>query len=352
MGPGQHDSADRSQGSSASAATRGASAPRSRILGTGHYVPARVLSNLDLERMVDTSDAWIVERTGIRERRIAADGEASSDMAAEAAKRALASAGIAATDLDLIIVATVTPDRPLPSTAVFVQQKIGARNDCPAFDIAAACAGFIYGLSIADRFVASGARNVLVIGVELLSRVLNWKDRTTCVLFGDGAGAAVISAATGDGAGILSTHIYADGSQANALQIPAGGSASPASQQTLDLGQHYVLMQGQDVFKYAVRALSSASVTALEANGFGRGDIQWVVPHQANMRILDSVSKRVGIGLERFVLNLAKYGNTSSASIPIALDEARRAGTIKDGEHVLMCALGGGFAWGSALVRF
>jgi 3-oxoacyl-[acyl-carrier-protein] synthase-3 len=312
-----------------------------------------VLSNHDLEGMVDTSDAWIVERTGIRERRIAATGEASSDMAAEAARRALEMAGIEATDIDLIVVATVTPDKPLPATAVYVQQKIGARNDCPAFDIAAACAGFIYGLSIADRFVGSGgARHVLVIGVELLSRVLNWKDRTTCVLFGDGAGAAVVSRAEGDGRGIFSTHLYADGTQANSLQIPAGGSHMPASQLTIDEGRHFVHMAGQDVFKYAVRALASASVTALEQNGFAREDIQWVVPHQANMRILDAVAKRVGIGLERFVLNLEKYGNTSSASIPIALDEARRAGTIHDGDHVLMCALGGGFAWGSALVRF
>ena len=336
----------------------GRSSPRSRIAGTGHYVPARVLSNRDLERMVDTSDAWIVERTGIRERRVAAEGEASSDMAAAAARQAIEAAGIQATELDLIIVATVTPDRPLPATAVFVQQKIGARNDCPAFDIAAACAGFIYGLSIADRFVAAGAaRHVLVIGVELLTRVLNWKDRATCVLFGDGAGAAVVSAlgdsGRGDsGRGILSTHLYADGSQANALHIPAGGSACPASRVSVEEGLHYVHMAGQDVFKYAVRALSSASMTALEANGFTREDVQWVVPHQANMRILDAVSKRVGIGLDRFVLNLAKYGNTSSASIPIALDEARRAGTIRDGDHVLMCALGGGLAWGSALVRF
>ena len=341
------------QSAAQSATTVGPTSPRSRILGTGHYVPARVLSNHDLERMVDTSDAWIIERTGIRERRVAAEGEASSDMAAAAARQALDAAGIQATDLDLIIVATVTPDRPLPATAVFVQHKIGARNDCPAFDIAAACAGFIYGLSIADRFVAAGAaRHVLVIGVELLTRVLNWKDRTTCVLFGDGAGAAVVSASGDTGRGILSTHLYADGSQANALHIPAGGSAIPASRVSVDEGLHYVHMAGQDVFKYAVRALSSASMTALEANGFTREDVQWVVPHQANMRILDAVSKRVGIGLDRFVLNLAKYGNTSSASIPIALDEARRAGTIRDGDHVLMCALGGGLAWGSALIRF
>jgi 3-oxoacyl-[acyl-carrier-protein] synthase-3 len=324
----------------------------SRILGTGHYAPERVLTNLELERMVDTSDAWIVERTGIRERHIAAEGEASSDMAAAAARAALDAAGISASELDLIVVATISPDQPLPSTAVFVQQKIGARSDCPAFDIAAACAGFIYGLSIADRFIAGGtARHVLVVGVELLSRVINWKDRATCVLFGDGAGAAVISRSDGT-RGLMSTHLYADGSQARALQIPGGGSAQPASALTLEAGLHHVHMAGQDVFKYAVRALTSASVTALEANHVSKDEVTWVVPHQANLRIIEAVSKRVGIALDRFVLNIARYGNTSSASIPIALDEAVRAGTVREGDTVLMCALGAGFAWGSALIRF
>jgi 3-oxoacyl-[acyl-carrier-protein] synthase-3 len=322
----------------------------SRILATGHYAPQRILSNHDLEKMVDTSDEWIVERTGIRERHIAAEGEASSDMAAEAARRALEAADVRAEELDLIIVATVTPDMPLPSTAVFVQQKIGARADCPAFDIAAACAGFIYGISIADRFIAGGAQRVLVIGVELLSRVMNWKDRTTCVLFGDGAGAAVIGPSEGE-RGILSTHIYADGTQANALCIPGGGSKTPPTQLSVEAGLHYVHMAGQDVFKYAVRALSSASLTALEHNQVSKDEVRWVVPHQANLRIIDAVSKRVGIPLDRFVLNIARYGNTSSASIPIAFDEAVRAGQIRQGDLVLMCALGGGFAWGSALVR-
>jgi len=327
--------------------------PRSRILGTGHYVPARVLTNLDLEKIVETSDAWITERTGIRQRHVAAEGEASSDMAAHAAVRALEAAGLSAKDLDLIIVGTVTPDMPLPSTAAFVQHKIGARPDCPSFDVAAACAGFIYGLSIADQFIAGGgAKRVLVIGVELLTRVLDWKDRSTCVLFGDGAGAAIVGPAIDDGKGLLCTHIYADGSQADALKIPGGGSRFPASHATVDAGLHYVHMVGQDVFKYAVRALSSASLTALESSGISKDEIRWVVPHQANLRILDAVSKRVGIPLERFVLNISKYGNTSSASIPIALDEARRAGIIRDGDSVLMTALGGGFAWGSAVVRF
>ena len=327
--------------------------PGTRILGTGHYAPSRVLTNHDLERMVDTSDAWIVERTGIRERHIAADGEASSDLAAEAARRALQAAGVEASELDLIIVATVTPDRPLPATAVYVQQKIGARPDCPAFDVVAACAGFIYGLSIGDRFVSSGgARRVLVVGVELLSRVLNWKDRTTCVLFGDGSGAAVLGPSEGDGRGILSTHLFADGGQAESLHIPAGGSRLPACQATVEEGLHFVHMSGSDVFKYAVRALSSASMTALEANGMGIDDVSWVVPHQANMRIIDAVSRRLRIGLDRFVINIDRFGNTSSASIPIALDEAVRDGRVTPGQHTLMCALGGGFAWGSALVRW
>jgi len=325
--------------------------PTSRIAGTGHYAPEKVLTNHDLERMVDTSDEWIAERTGIRQRHLAAEGETTSDMAAHAARAAIAAAGIAPTDLDLIIVATVTPDVPLPSTAVFVQQKIGARPDCPAFDIAAACAGFIYGMSIADRFLTTGgARHVLVIGVELLSRVIDWSDRTTCVLFGDGAGAAVLTRSE-DERGLLSTHLFADGAQAQALHIPAGGSALPASLATVEAGLHTVHMTGQDVFKYAVRALSSASVTALEANGISKEDVRWVIPHQANLRILEAVSKRIGVGIERFVLNIARYGNTSSASIPIALDEALRAGTIESGDLVLMCALGAGFAWGSALLR-
>jgi 3-oxoacyl-[acyl-carrier-protein] synthase III len=313
-----------------------------------------VLTNQDLERMVDTSDEWIVERTGIRQRHLAAEGETTSDMAAAAAKAALEAAGIAATEIDLIVVATITPDRPLPSTAVIVQQKIGARGDCPAFDIAAACAGFIYGMSIADRFIGAGAaRHVLVIGVELLSRVMNWSDRTTCVLFGDGAGAAVLSAPdpAAPERGVLSTHLYADGAMAQALHIPAGGSAIPASHISVESGMHFVHMTGQDVFKYAVRALSSASATAIEANGISKDEIRWVVPHQANLRIIEAVAKRLGVGMDRFVLNISRYGNTSSASIPIALDEAMRAGTVQPGDLVLMCALGAGFAWGSALLR-
>ena len=328
------------------------SVPHSRILGTGHYVPERVLTNQELEAKVDTSDEWIVSRTGIRERHIAAEGEATSDMASEAAKRALAAAGIEATDLDLIVVATVTPDMPLPSTACFVQSKIGARRDCPSFDIAAACAGFIYGLDLADKFVRTGAaKYVLVVGVELLSRVMNWDDRTTCVLFGDGAGAAIVGASDGE-RGLLSTHIYADGGFTQSLQIPGGGSVEPATASSVAQGRHTVHMIGQDIFKAAVKNLSAASKTALEQNDLTTDDVDWVVPHQANLRILGGVSERVGIPMIRFYLNLERYGNTSSASIPIALDEGVRAGEIKPGQTVLMCALGGGVAWGSAVMRF
>ncbi|MCG8554339.1 MAG: ketoacyl-ACP synthase III [Proteobacteria bacterium] len=327
--------------------------PCTHILGTGHYLPAKVLTNRDLERLVDTSDAWIVERTGIRQRRVAADAEASSDMATAAALRALAAAEMSAERLDMIIVATITPDMPLPATAVFVQQNIGARSSCPAFDIAAACAGFIYALSVADSFVRAGqARYVLVVGVELLSRVLNWDDRTTCVLFGDGAGAVVVGPAAGEGSGILSTHLYSDGSLAHSLCIPGGGSRTPVSVEMIDKGLHHVHMTGRDIFKYAVRSLVDSARTAMEANGMQPSQVHWVVPHQANIRILDAVANRCGIPKERFCINIDRVGNTSSASIPIALDEGVRAGTIERGQHLLFCGLGGGLAWGSAMMRW
>jgi 3-oxoacyl-[acyl-carrier-protein] synthase-3 len=303
--------------------------------------------------MVDTTDAWIVERTGIKSRRIAAPGECTSDMAAEAARRALARAELSANDLDLIIVATVTGDMPLPSTAVRVQQKIGATNECAAFDIAAACAGFCYALRLADLHVRAGlAENVLVVGVELLSRVIDWTDRGTCVLFGDGAGAVIVRRSVAEGRGILGTHIFADGSGADALTIPAGGSAAPASTRTLETKGHFVHMKGSEIFKTAVRNLVSASQVAVESAGLTSNQIDWVVPHQANSRILSAVSDRLGVPMQRFYLNLERYGNTSSASIPIALDEAVRDGSIRAGQTVLFCALGGGIAWGSTLVRW
>ncbi|HKU36747.1 MAG TPA: beta-ketoacyl-ACP synthase III [Polyangiales bacterium] len=327
--------------------------PAARILGTGHYLPAQVRTNRDLETVIDTSDEWISSRTGIRQRHIAAEDEASSDMATHASRRALEAAGIKAEQLDLIIVGTISPDMPMPSTAMFVQRNIGARRDCPGFDLSAACAGFIYGLSIADNFVRSGqARYVLVVGVELLSRLVDWGDRSTCVLFGDGAGAAVIGPASGDGRGLLSTHIYADGTKVESLYIPGGGSRTPPSEAMLRAKQHLVHMIGKDVFRYAVRGLSSSVTTALEANGLPPAEVDWVIPHQANIRILEAVQKRTGIPMERFFINIDQTANTSSASVPIALDQAARAGKLLPGQSLVFCALGGGIAWGSALVRW
>ncbi len=324
--------------------------PGSRILGTGHYVPEKVVTNVDLEKIVETSDAWITERTGIRARRVAAPGENSSDMAAAASRRALEMAGVSPKDLGMIVLGTVTGDHPMPATATYVQRKLGAQG-CAAFDLSAACAGFLYGLAIADKFVSTGqVKYALVIGVELLSRVLNWKDRTTCVLFGDGAGAAVLGPASGDGRGIVSTHLFADGDGADDLTIPAGGVAEPATHDTVEKARHFVHMQGQAIFTAAVRNLALATKIALEANKVTSEDIDKVVAHQANMRILSALASRLKMPLEKFYLNIDRYGNTSSASVPIALDESYRAGIVKDGDLVLMSALGAGLSWGSALV--
>jgi 3-oxoacyl-[acyl-carrier-protein] synthase III len=326
-------------------------APHSVILGTGAYAPDRILTNGELEKLVDTSDAWITERTGIKERRVAADDQASSDMALHAAQRALQAAGLTAKDLDMIIVGTVTPDLPMPACAAILQQKLGA-GPIPSFDISAACAGFLYAMSIADQFIRSGAqKHVLIVGVELLSRILNWKDRTTCVLFGDGAGAAVIGPAKADGSGILSTKLYTDSSLVGSLCIPGGGSKEPLTAESLVNARGKVHMAGQDIFKVAVKNLTSASRSALEHAELPASAVRWVVPHQANQRIIAQVAARLDIPLERFVLNIERYGNTSSASIPIALDEGLRDGRIQKGDTVLMCALGAGVSWGSALVR-
>lgn len=333
------------------------STPASRILGTGHYLPSIVRTNHDLEKMVETSDAWIVERTGIRERRIAPEGVVTSDMATEAAKRALAAAELDAKDLDLIIVGTVTPDMPMPATAVFVQQKLGARS-CPAFDLSAACAGFIFGLSIADQFIRSGAmKNVLVVGVELLSRVVDWTDRTTCVLFGDGAGAVVLGPAngatssTGKPRGLLSTKIQSDGALATSLMIPGGGSVAPQSAAVLEQRRHKVHMKGQDIFKVAVKNLHAASQEALDATGLTADEVDWICPHQANLRIIDFAATRLGVPKEKVLVNIDRVGNTSSASIPILLDESVRSGKVRPGDTVVMCALGAGISWGGAVVR-
>jgi 3-oxoacyl-[acyl-carrier-protein] synthase-3 len=274
-------------------------------------------------------------------------------MATAAARNALAAAGLAATDLDLIIVATVSPDMQLPSTAMFVQRNLRTRPDCPGFDLAAACAGFIYGLSVADAYVRSGlARHVLVVGVELLSRIVDWTDRNTCVLFGDGAGAVVVGPSEDPERGILSTHIFADGEQIESLYIPAGGTRTPITHELLEQRKHLVHMSGKEVFKYAVRALASASQVALEANGLRPEQVDWLIPHQANKRIIEGVVQRSGIPPERCYVNIERTANTSSASVPIALDQAVREGTIKAGQTLIFCALGGGFAWGSAAIRW
>ena len=325
--------------------------PKSRILGTGHYAPSRVVTNDDLAKIVDTSDAWIRERTGIGRRRFAADHELTSDMAKIAAERALEAAGLTAADLDMIIVGTISGDSPMPACAVHVQQKLGA-TEIPSFDISAACAGFVYGLTIADQFIATGAaKRVLVIGVELLSRLMNWTDRTTCVLFGDGAGAVIVGPSDGSGAGILASRIFTDGSLAGALHIPGGGSAEPLTVDGVERKRNKVHMAGSEVFKAAIKNLTSASQLAIKAAGLTEKDIDWVVAHQANMRILSQVSDRLSVPLERFALNIEEYGNTSSASIPIALDEAVRDGRIRPGHTVVFCALGAGISWGASVVR-
>jgi 3-oxoacyl-[acyl-carrier-protein] synthase-3 len=330
--------------------------PASRILGTGHYLPSIVRTNHDLEKMVETSDEWIIERTGIRERRIAPDGIVTSDMATAAAKQALEAAELEAKDIDLIIVGTVTPDMPMPATAVFVQQKLGAGH-CPAFDLSAACAGFLFGLTIADQFIRSGAaKNVLIIGVELLSRVIDWTDRTTCVLFGDGAGAVVLGPAGGAKAGdkprgLLSTKIQSDGALATSLMIPGGGSVSPQSVEVLEQKRHKVHMRGQDIFKVAVKNLYAASKEALDATGLTAEEVDWICPHQANLRIIDFAATRLGVPKDKVLINIDRVGNTSSASIPILLDENVRSGKIRVGDTVVMCALGAGISWGGAIVR-
>jgi 3-oxoacyl-[acyl-carrier-protein] synthase-3 len=325
--------------------------PRSRIAGTGAYAPQRILTNHDLEKVVDTSDEWIRERTGIGERRVARDDETTSDMALVASQRALEAAGLTAADLDMIIVGTVTPDLPMPATAAFLQKKLGA-GPVPAFDLSAACAGFLYGLSIGDQFISTGMmKNVLVVGVELLSRILNWQDRTTCVLFGDGAGAVVLRPAADDGRGVLSTRLYTDSTLAHSLCIPAGGSKERLTPEGLAEQRDKVFMIGGDIFKVAVKNLTAASRSTLADAKLEPSAVSWVVPHQANLRIISQVAQRLDIPLDRFVLNIERYGNTSSASIPLALDEGVRDGRIKPGDTVLMCALGAGISWASALVR-
>jgi len=323
---------------------------RARIAGTGSYVPKRVLSNADLERMVATSDAWIVERTGIRERRIAAPGEACSDLGTAAAERALEAAGVAAADVDMVLVATCTGDYPLPSTACLVQHRLGAAR-AAACDLSAACCGFIYALAVGEAYVKTGARHVLVIGAEVMSLLTDWTDRNTCVLFGDGAGAVVLSPAD-DGRGILSAHLHSDGSLWDLICVPGGGSRMPPSEKMLAEGLQYLKMKGNETFKVAVKTLEEGAREALSANNLSVEDLALYVPHQANIRIIKAVANRLGLPMEKVVLNLDRYGNTSAASIPLALDEAVRAGRVKPGDALLMEAFGAGLTWASAVIRW
>lgn len=316
----------------------------SRIAGTGSYLPEKALSNTDLEKMVDTSDQWIRERTGIIKRHIAADDETTTDLAYNAAVNAIDAAGISNQDIDLIIVATTTPTKIFPSTASLVQEKLGIHG-CPAFDIQAVCTGFVYGLAIADKFIQSGsAKNVLVIGAETFSRIIDWTDRNTCVLFGDGAGAVVLQAS--ETPGILSTHIHCDGSFNELLHVPTG----PGSVVTGDAA--YVDMQGNEVFKIAVKTLSQIADETLEANQLEKHDIDWLVPHQANIRIIAATARKLSMSMDKVVVTVDEHGNTSAASIPLALDTAVRDGRIQRGEKLLLEAFGGGFTWGSALIQF
>lgn len=324
---------------------------RAKITGTGSAVPSKILSNLDLEKMVDTSDEWITTRTGIKERRIAADGEFTSTFATKAAERALAMAGVSPDELDLIIVATITPDFPFPATACLVQSNIKAVN-AAAFDISAACSGFLYSLSIVDKFIKSGsAKKALVIGAEVLSRIIDWTDRNTCLLFGDGAGAVVVEATDGD-TGILNSLIKSDGSFWELLYQPGVGSRNPAVQQTLADGQVFLRMQGNEVFKLAVRAMEDAALQVLADDDFKPEDIDLFIPHQANRRIIDAIGKRLNLPEDKVFINLNRYGNTSAASIPLALDEANRAGRINHGDLLLFDAFGGGLTWGAMTVRW
>ncbi len=331
---------------------KGTTVTRTRILGTGAYAPEKVLNNQDLEKLVATSDSWITERTGIRERRIAADGELTSDMAVKASVRALEMAHTRAEEVDMIVVGTISPDMPMPSCAAFVQYKLGAKNAF-AFDVSAACAGSLYALAIADQFVQTGkVRRALIIGVELLSRLIDWTDRNTCVLFGDAAGAMVVGPSDDPDRGVLSTHLHTDGSAAETLCIPGGGSKYPQSEEVLKRKLNKVAMQGREVYRYAVRALPEVVLEALAANGMTTDSVDHIIAHQANLRIIESVMERLGIPLEKIFLNIARYGNTSSASLPITLDEANRAGWFKPGDVILMMAIGGGMAWGGAVLRW
>ena len=320
------------------------------IIGLGEYLPKKILTNADLEKMVDTSDEWITTRTGIKERRIAAKNEATSDLAIKAAKEALLNAGISAIDIELIIVASVTPDMPTPSVACFVQQGIGAKN-AAAFDVSAACAGFVYALTIANQFILQGVyKNILVIGAEKLSSFTDWEDRNTCVLFGDGAAAAVVSEV--QEGGILSTYLGSDGTRADLLNIPGGGSRNPASPETLERRLHYLHMEGNEVFKLAVTIMAEAAYMAIKKAGLEPKDIDLVIPHQANIRIIMAMAKKLKFPQEKIYLNIERYGNMSSASTITALCEAVKEGRVKKGDIVLLDAFGAGLVWGACVIKW
>jgi len=317
----------------------------SRIAGTGSYLPEKILTNHDLAKMVDTSDDWIVSRTGISERHIAAENETTSDLAFHAAQRAIEMAGVDPQEIDLIIVATTTPDMVFPSTACILQDKLGIKNGGAAFDLQAVCGGFVYALTVADQFIRNGTSQcALVVGAEIFSRLLDWNDRTTCVLFGDGAGAVVVKA--GSEPGIISTHLHADGSYRGMLGVSAAINDGKIK------GKPYVEMDGGAVFKFAVKVLDEVVEETLEKNGLKKSDVTWLVPHQANTRIIQATAKKLGMSMDNVVVTVNKHGNTSAASIPLALDTAVRDGRIKSGETVLMEGVGGGFTWGSVLVRW
>lgn len=318
-----------------------------RILATGSYLPEKVLTNHDLEKMVDTSDQWITERTGIKKRHIAADDQTTCDLAEAASRNAIEAANINVTDIDLIIVATTTPDRIFPSTACLLQERLDIHG-CAAFDIQAVCTGFVYALSVAEKFIKTGeAKTALVVGAETLSRITNWKDRTTCVLFGDGAGAVILQKS--DEPGILSTHLHADGRYKELLTVPAGISEHP---ELVESGEAKMVMQGNEVFKVAVNTLGRIVDETLAKNNMKKSDVDWLVPHQANIRIIQATARKLKMGMDNVVVTVHEHGNTSAASIPLALDVAVRSDCIKRGETILLEAFGGGFTWGSALLKY
>ncbi len=321
------------------------------IVGIGCYVPEKVVTNKDLEQLVETSDEWIVERTGIKERRIASPEVATSDLATRAAEIALNDAGVSAAEIDLIIVATATPDMFFPSVACLVQDNLKAVN-AAAFDLAAGCSGFVYGLVVGTQFIKAGFyRKVLVIGAETLSKILDWSDRNTCVLFGDGAGAAVL-AETQPEYGIIGAHLGADGSGGDLLKLPAGGSKIPASADSISQRLHFVHMNGNEVFKFAIKIMGEAAIKALENAGLSPADVDCLIPHQANIRIIHSAAKRLKLSMDKVVINVDRYGNTSAASIPLALDEAIKTGRVKNGDIIVLVGFGAGLTWASCVIKW